>query len=172
MFSMIPLPYKLLAAAALLIGVFFYGYMKGSAYAEAQLQKFAAEKQQQIAELEKKNAEISNNVVTEYVDRVNTIREKEYVYRDIAQKSVPSQSVMSNGWVYTHDISATSGDADSTRASDASPSGITDTQALIGIIKNYAICMQNSQQLIGLQQWINDNKRAVDDMAEKEKKKK
>ena len=172
MLGMIPLPYKLLAGAALIIGAFVFGYMKGSAYAEAELAKFSAKKAEQIAELERKNSAISNQVVTEYVDRVNTIREKEYVYRDIAQNSVPSQSVMSNGWVYTHDISATSGDADATRSSDASPSGVTDTQALLGIIRNYAICQSNSVQLIELQRWINENKAAVDKMAEEEKKKK
>jgi len=115
---MIPLPYKLLAGAALLAGVFFYGYMKGSAYAEAELARFSAEKSAQIVELEKKNTEISNEVVTEYIDRTNTIREKEYVYLDAVKNDVPNQSVMSNGWVYTHDISATSGDADSTRSSE------------------------------------------------------
>lgn len=172
MFSMIPLPYKLLAIGALLIGVFFYGYMKGSAYAEAELARFAAQKAEQIAELEKKNAEISNTVVTEYVDRVNTIREKEYVYRDIAQNTVPSQHDMSNGWVYTHDLSATSGNADPTRASDASPSGIKDNTALLTVISNYGICQQNAVQLIQLQKWIIENKAAVDKMAEEEKKKK
>ena len=172
MFSMIPLPYKLMAAAALVIGAFIFGYMKGSAYAEAELARFAAKKEAQVAQLEKKNAEISNKVVTEYVDRTNTIREKEYVYRDIAQKSVPAQSDLSNGWVYTHDISATSGDADASRASDATPSGIKDNEALFTIISNYSRCMQNNQQLTSLQQWILDNKRAVEEMAEKEKKKK
>ena len=172
MFSMIPLPYKLLAGAALVAGVFFYGYMKGSAYAEAELAKFAASKSEQIAQLEKKNAEISNKVVTEYVDRTNTIREKEYVYRDIAAKSVPAQSDLSNGWVYTHDISATSGDADPARASDASSSGIKDNSALISVISNYAICQRNQVQLIELQKWIIENKAAVDKMAEEEKKKK
>lgn len=171
MFGMIPLPYKLMAAAALVVGVFVFGYMKGSAYAEAELARFSAEKSKQVAELEKKNTEISNTVVTEYVDRTNTIREKEYVYRDIAQNSVPSQSVMSNGWVYAHDASATSGDADPARASDASPSGIKDNEALLTIFGNYSRCMQNSQQLISLQQWINDNKLAVDAMAEEKKKK-
>ena len=169
MLSMIPLPYKLLAGAALLAGVFFYGYMKGSAYAEAELARFSAEKSAQIVELEKKNTEISNNVVTEYVDRTNTIREKEYVYLDAVKNNVPNQSVMSNGWVYTHDISATSGDADSTRSSDASASTIKDTDALIGIIRNYAICQANAVQLIELQRWIIENKAAVDAMA-KEKK--
>ena len=167
---MIPLPYKLLAIGAALVGVFIFGYMKGSAYAEAELARFSAAKSEQIAELERKNSEISNNVVTEYVDRVNIIKEKEYVYRDLAQNSVPSQSVMSNGWVYTHDISAISGDADSTRASDASASGITDTTVLLTIIGNYANCQANAEQLRQLQQWIIQNKAAVDAMAEEKKK--
>ena len=172
MFGMIPLPYKLLAIGAALVGVFVFGYMKGSAYAEAELARFSAEKSAQIVELEKKNTEISNNVVTEFVDRTNTIREKEYVYLDAAKNSVPSQSIMSNGWVYTHDISATSGDADASRSSDASPSTVKDVDALIGIIRNYAICQSNSVQLIELQRWITENKAAVDAMAAEEKKKK
>ena len=171
MFGMIPPPYKLLAIGAALIGVFVFGYMKGSAYAEAELQRFAAKASQQVAELEKKNSEISNKVVTEYVDRTNTIREKEYVYIDTAKNVVPSQSVMSNGWVFTHDSSATARDADPTRASDATSSGITDTTALVGIITNYSRCQQNAQQLIALQKWITDNKAEVDRInSEKSKK--
>lgn len=170
MFGMIPLPYKLLAIGALIIGVFFYGYTKGSAHAEAELQRFAAKHSEQVAELEKKNTEISNTVITEYVDRTNTIREKEYVYLDAAKNSVPTQHDMSNGWVYTHDISASSSDADATRASDASASGITDTTALLTIISNYATCQTNAEQLKQLQRWIIDNKAAVDALAKEKKK--
>jgi hypothetical protein len=169
MLGMIPLPYKLLAIGAALVGVFVFGYMKGSAYAEAELARYSAQKSEQIAELERKNSAISTEVVTEYVDRTNTIREKEYVYLDAAKNTVPSQHVMSNGWVYTHDLSATSGNADATRSSDASPSGIADTTALVGIITNYSRCQQNAEQLRQLQQWIIQNKEAVDAMA-KEKK--
>ena len=167
---MIPLPYKLLAGAALMAGIFVFGYMKGSAYAEAELARFSAQKSEQIAELERKNSAISTEVVTEYVDRTNTIREKEYVYLDAAKNTVPSQHVMSNGWVYTHDLSATSGNADATRSSDASPSGIADTTALVGIITNYSRCQQNAEQLRQLQQWIIQNKEAVDAMAKEKKK--
>jgi hypothetical protein len=170
MLGMIPLPYKLLAGAALMAGIFVFGYMKGSAYAEAELARFSAQKSEQIAELERKNSAISTEVVTEYVDRVNTIREKEYVYRDVVKDSVPTQHDMSNGWVYTHDLSATSGDADATRSSDASPSGIADTTALVGIITNYSRCQQNAEQLRQLQQWIIQNKEAVDAMAKEKKK--
>ena len=170
MLRMIPLPYKLLAIAAAFIGVFLYGYMKGSAYAEVELQRFAAKNATLTAEMEKKNSEISTEVVTQYVDRVNTIREKEYVYRDAAKTVVPSQSVLSNGWVFTHDISATGSDADATRSADASSSGIKDTDALVGIIRNYAICQSNAVQLTELQRWINENKQAVDAMAKEKKK--
>jgi len=167
---MIPLPYKLLAGAALILGVFVYGYMKGSAYAEAELQRFAAKNATLTADMEKKNSEISTEVVTQYVDRTNTIKEKEYVYRDIVKESVPTQHVMSNGWVFTHDISATSSDADATRTSDASPSGITDTTALLAIIGNYSRCQQNAVQLTELQRWINENKTAIDELNKKAKK--
>jgi hypothetical protein len=170
MLGMIPLPYKLLAGAALMAGIFVFGYMKGSAYAEAELARFSAQKSEQIAELERKNSAISTEVVTEYVDRVNTIREKEYVYIDAAKDTVPNQSVMSNGWVFTHDISASAGDADAARSSDASPSAVKDTDALIGIIRNYAICQSNSVQLVELQRWISENKMAVDAMAKEKKK--
>jgi hypothetical protein len=78
---------------------------------------------------------------------------------------------MSNGWVFTHDISASASDADATRSSDASPSGIKDTDALVAIIRNYAICQSNAVQLTELQRWINENKEAVDAMAKEKKKK-
>jgi len=170
MFGMIPLPYKLLAGAALILGVFVFGYMKGSAYAEAELQRFAAKNAILVADMEKKNSEISTEVVTQYVDRTNTIKEKEYVYRDIIKESVPTQHVMSNGWVFAHDSSATASDADPTRSSDASPSGITDTTALLAIIGNYSRCQANAEQLRQLQQWIIQNKEAVDAMAKEKKK--
>ena len=170
MFGMIPLPYKLLAGVALILGVFVFGYMKGSAHAEVELQRFAAKNATLTADMEKKNSEISTQVVTQYVDRVNTIREKEYVYRDVAKTVVPSQSVLSNGWVFTHDISATGSNADATRSSDASPSGIKDNEALFTIIGNYSTCMQNAEQLRNLQQWINDNRQSIEELNKKAKK--
>lgn len=172
MLSMIPFPYKLLAGAAMLAGVFFYGYMKGSAYADAELARYGQKQAELVAELEKKNTEISTEVVTRYVDRVQVVKEKEYVYRDLAQNAVPNQFTMSNGWVYTHDASASADNADSARASDETPSGITDVGALIGVIGNYSRCQQNAEQLIALQKWITDNKEAVEKAAAEAEKKK
>ena len=159
---MIPLPIKLLTLVFLILGAAGYGYMKGSAKADLQITNLVAERNQLAVDLERRNTDISNTVVTEYVDRVNVITEKEYVYRDLAQNTVPSQYVMSNGWVYTHDISATGGDADPTRASDESPSGIKDNTTLVTIAANYATCERNAEQLIQLQRWITDNRAQIE----------
>lgn len=172
MFGMIPLPIRLAAIAFIILGAFGYGYMRGNAHSEAELAKFSAKKNEQIAELEKKNAEISNRVQIEYVDRTNTIREKEYVLVDHAKNRVPGDAVLSNGWVYTHDVGTSSGDADPARVADATASGVKENQALVTILGNYSICQQNSVQLIELQKWIIENKAAIDKLAEQEKKKK
>ena len=172
MLGMIPLPYKLLAGAALIAGVFFYGYMKGSAYADAELARYGQKQAELVTELEKKNTEITTQVVTEYVDKVQVVKEKEYVYRDLAQNVVPSQFTLSNGWVYTHDASARANNADPARASDETASGVADATALVGIIGNYSRCQQNAEQLRQLQQWIILNKEAVDKVAQEANKKK
>lgn len=162
MFNLIPLPVRIGTFILLLVGAFGFGYLKGSSSAKVQIQKFATVTTQKVVDLQTKNADISGKVITQYVDRVNTVKEKEYVYLDKINNSVPNQHDMSNGWVYIHDISATNGDADTTRSSDASPSGVKDTEALATIIANYANCKANSEQLIALQKWVADNKTAVD----------
>jgi len=154
MFSFIPLPYRIAIIGFIIIAVFSAGYMKGNARAEAEIAAFAAEQNAKVAELERKNAELSNNVITKYVDKVRVVKEREYVYVNAAQNSVPGQFDLSNGWVYLHNISIYGNDADTTRTSDASPSGVKDNTALQTIIGNYSICRQNAEQLVQLQDWI------------------
>lgn len=161
MFSVIPLPYKIAAALFLLVTVFGAGYMKGNARAEAEIAAFAAEQNAKVAELERKNAEISSTVITKYVDKVRVVKEREIVYVNTAKDNVPGQFDLSNGWLYLHDISAKNGNAESSRASDATSSGIRDNQALGTIIRNYSTCQQNAEQLIQLQEWIKSTQAEV-----------
>ena len=158
----IPWYFKALGIAILLGGATAFGYIKGSAKADLEIAEYAAKANAQVAELEKKNNEISSNVVTEYVDRWNVVKEKEYVNVNAAKNSVPNSGVVSNGWVYLHDVSAKNGDADAARASDAATSGVKDNQALAVVVSNYARCTQTNNQLMQLQRWIEDNRAAVD----------
>lgn len=162
MFRFIPLPYKLLIIVFLLAGALSVGYVKGLEKSKQVIAEYEAKANAQIASLEKKNNEISNKVVTEYVDKVRTVKEKEYVYRDQAQTVVPSRAELSSGWVYLHDASAKGLPAVPARSADETSSGIKDNVALGTIVTNYSVCIQNAQQLAGLQQWLNDTKAAVD----------
>jgi hypothetical protein len=172
MFSFIPLPAKLAAIVMIMLGALGFGYMKGKEGAKIAIANYEAAAQKQINELKDINAEISSKVTVQYVDRVNTIREKETRYVDNAKDNVPSQFELSNGWVYTHDISTAGSDADPSRSSDETPSGIKDNEGLITILRNYSTCQQNAEQVKNLQQWITENQKAVEDSNKKAEPKK
>lgn len=161
MFSMIPFPVKLLATVFIILGAAGYGYMKGSAHAEVELADYRTKAEKQISDLKTENVRISDNVVTEYVDRTNTVREKEIIYRDASGK-LGAQHDLSNGWVHLHDTAAKLANPDMALASDRSPSGVMDNAALAVVISNYAVCKQNAEQLASLQKWYIDNKAAVE----------
>jgi hypothetical protein len=164
MFNLIPLPYRIAAAVFLLIAVFGIGYMKGSSRADVIIAEAGAKASEQIAELERKNSEISNTVVTKYVDKVRVVKEREYVYLGQAQTNVPGQFNLSAGWLYLHDAGAKGSDADPSRTSDATASTIRDNTALATVLKNYSTCRENAHQLEALQQWIRDNQTEVDNV--------
>lgn len=162
MFGMIPFPVKILAIIFIVLGAAGWGYMKGSAHAEIELANYQAKAEKQISDLKTENARISDNVQIEYVDKVQTIYDKETVYKDRLVGLGEGKNNLSNGWVELHDAAAKLADPDAFLASDKSPSGIMDNAALSVVLTNYRVCHENKQQLISLQRWITDNKAAID----------
>ena len=161
--------WKYIIAIVLFVAVIGGSYYKGRHDVEAKYEEIRKQDEARIAELEQKQNEVTTKIVTEYVDRVKTIKQKEYVYVDQAKNSVPQQFIVSNGFVHLHDNAATGNNADATRASDATPSGIGDNQALAVIVTNYSRCIQQANQLTSLQNWITDHKKAVEESNEKRK---
>lgn len=159
---MIPFPVKIMAIIFIVLGAAGWGYMKGSAHAEIELANYQAKAEKQISDLKTENAKISDNVTTEFVDRVNTIHDKEVIYRDRLVNLGEGTNDLSVGWIELHDAAAKLADPDAQLASDKSPSGIMDNSALAVVLTNYSVCHQNKQQLISLQRWITDNKAAID----------
>jgi len=170
----IPWHIQLLVVGVAFTAIGTYSYLKGrsdgKAIGERKIEKLVSDYKDKILQLEKENTKIINNVVTEYVDKVRTVKEKEYVYVKVAQESVPSKCELSSGWVYLHDTSAKNDNADPTRAADATPSGVKDNQALGTVTENYSRCEQNAQQLIALQKWIRDNQAAIAKLNEEQEK--
>jgi hypothetical protein len=174
--NLIPPQYRLAAyivIAVLLVGVLFGGGFKtGHSFATnhyttiiAQMEADAATLRAEKAELQVKlTTEIANikeRVVTKYVDRVKTIVKKEYIYREQANNNVPDRSELSNGWVYLHDSAARNSDADSTRSSDGTGSGVASNQALAVVTDNYAACHANAEQLTALQEYVREVEKLV-----------
>jgi hypothetical protein len=159
----IPLPYKILAVIFVVGGVFAAGYKKGTDAGEVMIQQAANEIEQLKIELEKEQANIKERVVTEYVDKIKVVTQKETIYRDAAQQQVPGKFNLTNGWVYLHDISIKGEELNPDMASDDTDSIVKDNQALGTVLANYSICLQNSQQLVSLQSWILETKASVDE---------
>ena len=159
---LIPLPYKIIAVVFIVGGAFAAGYKKGTDAGEVMIQQAANEAEQLKIELEKEQANIKERVVTEYVDKIKVVTQRETIYRDAAANAVPGQFTLSNGWVYLHDTSVLGNELNPDMASDDTESTIKDNQALGTVLSNYSICLQNAQQLVSLQSWILETKASVD----------
>lgn len=159
MINLIPLPYRILFVILFVLGLgfgsYFYGYTSAVNKNKSDRELEVLRKNLEIEKLKTSLAEAGNKVVVQYVDRWNIIKEKEVNNVQVAKGSVPSQYNLSSGWVYTHDAAASSDYADPTRASNETASDVKDNQALATIVSNYAVCTQNANQLMALQQWIN-----------------
>lgn len=173
MLNLVPLPYRILAILLLGVGLFGYGYFKGhhnaSKKADERMAKFEADAKAKYDELYAKKSQVDEKVVTKYVDRVVYVTKWRNQNVEIA-KNVPDNGMLSNGWVHVHDASAKAGSADSTKAADGSPSGITATEALAGVVDNYGTCKANAEKLIALQNWIKEQELMVEDVNNKKKK--
>lgn len=156
----------------LLATVYFIGYNHGKDKCQAAWDEEKTAAQLQVDKAQQQINVQSDKTVTQYVDRWNTLKEKEYVYVDTAKGRVPGQHDVSNGWVYLHDKAATADNADPAIASDDTPSGIKDNQALAVVVSNYARCLEDKNKLIALQTWVTDTKKAVDEANSKDLKNK
>lgn len=169
MLDFIPPWAKILAIVLLVSAAGGYGYMKGVAAGDLKVANYAKEKSDTKANYEKKLAEKKVEIVTQYVDKWNVIKQKEYINVETAKNDVPRQHDMSNGFVYLHDVSARNAEADGTRSSDASPSGVGDNQALAVIVTNYSRFYQCTEQVKSLQSIINEHNKTIDELNEKKK---
>ena len=162
-YQIIPLPYKILAIALLLASVAGFSYMKGHGHAsdkyELQIAQSTLEAEKKYNELLIKKNRVDIQVVTEYVEKIKEVVKWRTKNVEVIIDNVPDTCELSNGWVSVHDSSAKAVSADSTRASDGTPSGITAPQVLKTISNNYSICKDNSDRLASLQNWIREQEK-------------
>lgn len=152
--SAIPWPYKLLAAAALAVALVGFGWVKGMYYAHDKFVAATSQQSQQVAAIKQRQAEATVKVVTEYVDRVQVVRERGAEIVKEVPVYVPFSTTcdLPGGFRLLHDAAARGELPDPAGIADAAPVAAQDTAATV--TDNYQQCRENTEQLTALQAWV------------------
>ena len=156
--SVIAWPYRLLALAALCIALFGFGWLKGASHVQAQWDAATAAQQQALAQVQIRQAEATVKVVTQYVDRIQVVREK----GDTLIQEVPvhvsvqadAACTVHRGFVSLHDAAAAGELPAPARDADAPAEGLALSAVAATVVTNYQTCHENAEQLKALQDWI------------------
>jgi hypothetical protein len=106
-----------------------------------------------------KQAVVSDQTVTKYVDRVQIVQGKSRTIIKEIPIYVQDTVNLSGGWRMLHDNAVKSELPDPTRDSDegtVKAQAVTATDALETVIRNYGICHENSTTLSSLQEWVRE----------------
>lgn len=156
--NLIAWPYRLLALAALGIAVFGFGWLKGASHVQAQWDAATAAQQQAQAQAQIRQAEATVQVVTQYVDRIQVVREKGDTILKEVPIYVPVQAdaacTVHRGFVSLHDAAAAGELPEPARDADAPAEGLALSAVAATVVTNYQTCHENAEQLKALQDWI------------------
>jgi hypothetical protein len=150
----IPLAAKIsiatIASAALFLGGVYLGNKMGS----ASCYEATIEAQRHTVETGVKQAVVSDNTVTKYVDRVQIVQGKSRTIIKEIPIYVQDTGTLSSGFRVWHDSAVYNELPDPARIADA-PTVAVETVAET-IAGNYGICHENSETLTALQDWVKE----------------
>ena len=155
---MIAWSYRVLALAVLGIALVGFGWLKGASHVQAQWDAATAAQQQAQAQVQIQQAEATVQVVTQYVDRIQIVREKGDTIIQEVPVYVPVQAdaacTVHRGFVSLHDAAAAGELPQSARDADAPAEGLALSAVAATVVTNYQTCHENAEQLKALQDWI------------------
>lgn len=160
MFNLIPPQYTLAVKVALVALLLTLTYFKGRSDVQVKWDLANEQTAKQIAELQAKQAEVTTKVVTEYITKVQTVKQKgdtivKYVDRYITQEQ-DSNCVIGNNVVSLHDAAAENRIPTTAEVTDARASEVKISELTKAVTDNYGTCNQIREQVIGLQNWIRE----------------
>lgn len=166
MSALVPAPYRWLALALLSIALVGFGWVNGAGHVQGQWDAATVKQSLTVAKVQKRQAEATVQVVTQYVDRVKIVREKGAEIVKEIPVYVPVEAdaacVLPRGFVRLHDAAADGQLSDPAGPADAAPAGIALSAAAETVADNYQRCHENAEQLIALQEWVRQMDRATD----------
>ena len=151
--TMIAAPYRWLAMLVLAVAVFATGWVKGASQVQARWDAATGTQAVAVVTVKQRQAEATVQVVTQYVDRVHTVREVGQTIIKEVPVYVPADSpALPGGFRLLHDAAARGELPDATGAADAPAVPAQDLAATLAA--NYLACRENAEQLTALQGWI------------------
>lgn len=156
--SVIAWPYRLLAFAAFGIALVGFGWLKGASHVQARRDAATAAQQQAQAQVKTRQAEATVQVVTQYVDRIQIVREKGDTLIQEIPVYVPVQAdaacTVHRGFVSLHDAASAGELPTAPGDADAPAEGLALSAVAATVVTNYQTCHENAEQLKSLQDWI------------------
>lgn len=164
--SVIPWPYRVLAAALLALALIGFGWVKGAVHVQDEWDKAIAKQVVQVITVKQRQAEATVQVITKYVDRIKIVRETgATTAKEVTNHVTPTADaacVVPVGFVRVHNAAAANRVPEPAGAVDAAPAGIALSAVAGTVADNYERCHENAEQLIGLQEWILEMKKAAE----------
>lgn len=145
---------KTVSTIIMIAGVYFYGGYG----VEMEWRKKARELQ---AEIDRKNAvsaEVTEKIVTQYVDKVKIVKEKGNVIIKEIPKYITKESdancVIPNSFIVLHDSASKNEIPDASRPIDDTASTLKLSTIIETVSGNYTIYYETAEQLKALQDWV------------------
>jgi hypothetical protein len=145
---------KIAICTTLCAALFSAGLYVGHKWGVSSCYEATIEAQRHTIETGIKQAVVSDQTVTKYVDRVQIVQGKSRTIIKEIPIYVQDTVNLSGGWRMLHDNAVYNAVSDTTRDSDEAT--VTATDALETVIRNYGICHENSTTLFSLQEWVRE----------------
>lgn len=146
------------ALVALFVAVWLFGswrYNAGQASTQARWDAAVAAQAAADAKLGTQQAEVTERVVTSYVDRIKVVREKgKTIIQEVPRYVSATDCPLSPGFRVFHDAAAAGEVPDPAAVADAAP--VPAATAAETVAGNYGTCHETEQRLISLQEWVRE----------------
>ena len=149
----LPLATKLAVTTTLMAAIFLFGMYLGNKIGVSSCHEAVIEAQRHSIETGVKQAEVSDKIVTKYVDRVKIV--KKNVVKEVKVYVKDDANIMlSPNFRLFHDSSANN--EIPSRTSNPDGKAVTVEDLANTIAGNYGNCHENSATLISLQDWVRE----------------
>jgi hypothetical protein len=137
------------------------GYVQGSAHVTAKWNAQKAATAAAVATVQAKQADVTTQVVTKYVDRVQVVREQGKTITQQVTKYVPlSAPALPYGFRVLHDAAATGMPLPDSAIGLDGPA-VAAADAASTVVANYTDCRAEYEKLKSLQDWVQSEQAAA-----------